>query len=73
MSSYYTASQADQKFSDLIGTAPTLLNTLVEISTAINNDPNVYNTLNSAIALKANQSTTYTKSEVDSSLSLKTM
>jgi hypothetical protein len=55
----------------LIGSAPTLLNTLVEISTAINNDPNVYNTLNSAIALKANQSTTYTKSEVDSALALK--
>ena len=71
MSSYYTSSHVDQKFSDLIGTAPTLLNTLVEISSAINNDPNVYNTLNSAIGLKANQATTYTKTEVDNALALK--
>ena len=73
ISNYYNKSQVDQKITDLIGAAPSLLDTLVEISSAINNDPNVYNTLNLAIGLKANQSTTYTKTEVDKCVGFKTI
>ena len=42
--------------SDLIGTAPTALDTLAELADAINNDADVYNTLNNAIGTKLNLS-----------------
>jgi len=49
---YYTETEIDQMFTDLIGAAPVELDTLAEISAAINDDENLYTTLTSAIALK---------------------
>ena len=44
----------DVAISSLIGTSPSLLNTLQEIDAAINNDPNFSTTVTNQIALKAN-------------------
>ena len=51
--------------------APYILHTLQEISQATNNDPAVCNTLNNAISLKADKSTTHLNTEVDIALALK--
>jgi hypothetical protein len=45
-------SYVDTKISDLVGTAPNLLNTLQEISNSLNDDPNVFTTLSNNISLK---------------------
>lgn len=47
-------SYADTKVSDLVGSAPSTLDTLAEIATALNNNPNVVTALNSAIGTKQN-------------------
>lgn len=43
---------ADTKVSNLVGSAPATLDTLSEIATALNNNPNVVNVLNNAISEK---------------------
>ena len=55
----------------MIGSAPAALDTLNEIATALNNDPDLFNTLNglittnaTQIALKANIADTYTRTEI---------
>lgn len=47
-------SYADTKVSNLVGSAPSTLDTLAEIATALNNNPNVVTALNSAIGTKQN-------------------
>ena len=47
-------SYVDSSISNLIGSSPSLLNTLQEINTAINNDPNFSTTMLNQLALKAN-------------------
>lgn len=47
-------SYADTKVSNLVGSAPSTLDTLSEIATALNNNPNVVTALNSAIGTKQN-------------------
>lgn len=42
----------DTKIADLVGTAPTTLDTIGEIATALNNNPNVVTALNNAIGTK---------------------
>ena len=64
----YTKTDVDQKFNDLVNGAPALLNTLSEISASIANDPNYTTTTNSALNLKAEKNTTYTKTESDALL-----
>ena len=47
------------------------MNTLKELANALANDANYATTIQNQLATKANQSTTYTKTEVDSSLNQK--
>jgi hypothetical protein len=47
-------SYVDTQISNLIGTSPSLLNTLQEIDNAINNDPNFSTTITNQLSLKAN-------------------
>ena len=56
---------------NLINAAPGALDTLGELAAALGNDANYATTITNALAAKANQSTTYTKTEVDTSLALK--
>lgn len=69
---------------NLVSSAPSTLNTLDELAAALGDDANFATTIanslglkantvdvNTALALKANQSTTYTKTETDSLLSAK--
>ena len=49
----YTKSQTDTKISDLIGAAPALLNTLQELSSALNGDASFATTITNALAAKA--------------------
>jgi hypothetical protein len=53
--------QVNEKFTDLIGTAPLVLNTLQEIAAVIGDSSTVTSTLINAIANKANTSDTFTK------------
>ena len=47
-------SYADTKVANLVGSAPSTLDTLSEIATALQNNPNVVNALNNSIATKQN-------------------
>ena len=67
----YSKSEVDNKFSVLTSGAPSALDTFLEISQALNSDPNLASTLTTQIATKAPQATTYTKTEVDNSLASK--
>lgn len=49
----------------LVDGAPGALNTLKEISTALNNDNDLAGTITTSLAGKADKTTTYTKAEVD--------
>ena len=55
----------------LTSLAPAELSNLKAIANSINNDPAFYQTVASALALKADQITTYTKTAVDASLAFK--
>jgi len=57
----------------LIGSAPTLLNTLQEIDNALNNDPNLYTDVMTAIANSLTTSETYTNSIAGALSSLSTI
>ena len=54
----------DQEIADLIGTAPNLLDTLGELSDALNDDANFASTVTSALAGKANIIHSHTKSDI---------
>ena len=72
VSALYTKEEVDVKvataITDLVGTAGSALNTLGELSDALNDDANYAATITTALGTKANQSTTYTKTEVDTAL-----
>lgn len=51
----YLSKQNENRLHLLLDSAPETLDTLVELSEAINNDANVYDTLDAAIGLKANK------------------
>jgi hypothetical protein len=53
----------------IIDTAPANLNTLKELSAALNDDSNFASTVTTSLTTKADASTTYTKAEVDVLLS----
>ena len=55
----------------VVGRPPSTLNTLEQISSAISNDPNYFQTIQTAINSKAPASTTYNKTAVDVALALK--
>ena len=50
------------------GLAPETLNSLEKLATALNNDSNYFQTVSSAIATKADKTTTYTKIETNTLL-----
>jgi hypothetical protein len=70
-STTYTKTDVDSKISNLIANAPDALNTLNELAQALANDPSYATTVVNQLAQKADKSTTYTKTEVDSALSAK--
>ena len=57
----YTVDQVNTKFSDLIGTAPAVLDTLQEIATSMGNNGTLSSSLINSIETKANTSDTFTK------------
>ena len=66
----YTTAQVDQKLSNLIGTAPLILDTLGEIATSLNNDNNFSTTMINALANKANTSDTFLKTSTSTETAL---
>lgn len=68
-SGYQTLTQVNNAISALVNSAPSALNTLNELAAALGNDANFATTVTTSLAGKANQSTTYTKTEVDGALS----
>ena len=67
----YSGQKIEDRIGEVIASAPAALDTLNEIATALNNDPNLATTLNglisanaAAIALKANIADTYTRTEI---------
>ena len=60
----YTKSEVDNRIANLVDSAPATLNTLKELATALNNDHNLSTSITNLIGTKANQSTTYTTTEV---------
>ena len=67
----YTKTEVDNRIANLVDSAPATLNTLKELSTALGNDLNFSTSITNLIGTKANQSTTYTQTEVDNNLILK--
>ena len=71
----YTKTEADavvnNAITNLKGGVGTALDTLNELAAALGNDANYAATITTALGTKANQSTTYTKTEVDNALSAK--
>ena len=67
----HTKSELDARIANLGDSALATLNTLKELATALNNDQNFPTSITNLIGTKANQSTTYTKAEVDNNLVLK--
>ena len=67
----YTKSEVDTRIANLVDSAPATLNTLKELATALNNDRNFSTSVTNLIGTNANQSTTYTKTEVGNNLTLK--
>lgn len=70
-SSVYTKAETDAKVASLVDQAPETLDTLNELAAALGDDPNFATTVSNQIGLKADKSTTYTKTEIDNKLSLK--
>jgi len=66
-----TETYVNTAVSNLVDAAPTALNTLNELAAALGDDANYAATITTALGTKADQSTTYTKTEVNTSLALK--
>ena len=56
---------------DVQGFAPSTLNSLEKLATAMNNDPAFFTALSTSIENKADKSTTYTKTSMDTFLNAK--
>ncbi|MFM7986821.1 MAG: hypothetical protein ACKPKO_46660, partial [Candidatus Fonsibacter sp.] len=67
----YTKGDVELNITNLIASAPESLNTLNELAQALANDPNHATTVFNQLALKADEYSTYTKTELDSSSGLK--
>jgi precorrin isomerase len=61
----YSITETNAAIQAVIGAAPGALDTLVELATALGNDPNFATTMTNALAGKADKASTYTKTEVD--------
>ena len=71
LSAYDTSAQVDTKVASIVDSAPETLNTLNELAAALGDDASHVSTMTTLVGTKADQSTTYTKTEVDTSLNLK--
>ena len=60
---YYTKTEADKKIADLVNSAPETLDTLGELATALQDNVEVVNALDSAISNKANTADVLLKAE----------
>jgi len=67
-----TPAQIDARIQAVIGSAPAALDTLIELATALGNDPNFAASMTTALAAKADKSTTYTITQADGKFLLKT-
>ncbi len=74
-SEVYTKTETDSEIttaiSGLVNSAPSTLDTLNELATALGNDPNFATTIATQIGTKANSTDVYTKTESDSLLTTK--
>ena len=72
LSAYSTTTQMNAAINGavdgLIDTAPDALNTLNELSAALNDDANFATTVTNSLALKANSADVYTQSEIDTAI-----
>jgi phage-related tail fiber protein len=66
---YQTASDVSTSVQALIGAAPAALDTLAELAAALGNDANYSASITTSLSNKADKTTTYTKTEVDTALS----
>ena len=70
----YTKTEVDDKsttqISDLVSTAPALMNTLQEISASLNNDPTFNTTMVGLLSNKANTTDTFLKTTSANDISL---
>jgi len=62
--SYDTSAEVDTKIANLVDSAPSTLDTLNELASALGDDPNFATTITNQIAGKANTSHTHTASEI---------
>ena len=69
----YTKEEVNQKFADLIGNAPETLDTLKEIADKLSDEDTSLGQLNTILAVKADASTVYTKSEVYTKTDISTL
>jgi len=67
----YTKTEVDTALADLVDTAPETLDTLNELAAALGDDPDFATSVATSIGTKADQATTYSKTEVDASLATK--
>jgi hypothetical protein len=65
LSAYDTSVQVDTKIAGIVDSAPETLNTLNELALALGDDANHVTTMTTLVGTKADQATTYTKTEVD--------
>jgi len=61
----YTQAEVDAKIAGLVDSAPETLDTLNELAAALGDDPDFATSIATSIGTKADQATTYTKTEVD--------
>ena len=64
----YTKTEADTRIQAVIGSAPEALNTLAEIATQLASDESAAASIVTLVGTKAPQSTTYTKTQVDTAI-----
>ena len=69
----YTKEEVNQKFTDLIANAPETLDTLKEIADKLSDEDTSLGQLNAILAVKADASTVYTKSEVYTKTDISTL
>jgi len=68
LSSYAPISYVDTRVASLVNTAPSTLDTLKELADALGNDADFANTVATQLGNKADKSTTYTKTQVDTAI-----
>ena len=68
-SNVYNKNEVDLKFTSLIGAAPAVLATIVELATALGNDAKYATTIQNQLNSKADKLITYSKTEVNVALS----